>query len=137
MSVNPLQQSQGLGLSASAEGEVSPLQQSMQRAMPADSAVSGQTDYFQQLARQLADFWQTHPAVTNSQLDQEITRLSQESQPPRTLTLNQRQLIAGYANASSDGALNGLRVGYVAQNQFLLDWSNDIFKKPDDEENQW
>jgi hypothetical protein len=137
MSVTPLQQQYGAGLQGTGDGDVVSLQQSMQAAMPADGPATGQADYFQQIGQQLADFLRAHPAASNSELDQEITRLSQESQPARTLSLNQRQLIAGYASESTDGALDGLRVGYVAQNQFLLDWSNDIFKKPDDDENQW
>jgi hypothetical protein len=105
--------------------------QEQEDSSPADA------DFYRRTGMDLADFVQTHPDASYADLDQEIDRLAEKDDPERHLSINQKQRIAGYARQSAEGSLDALRVSYVAQNQFLLDWSDSLFKKPDDEENQW
>lgn len=145
----------GLGRYASDPvDQLIPLQQSIQASQSGQPAAevgdaaqpgAGNDAAFFQVVSALVDYLGQHPSASSQELDQQLETAFHTQEPDQPLLVSDKLRVVGYAlkqlqdqgQASGQASLRKLQVNYLMVGQFVSTWSDQIFKKPDDEENQW
>lgn len=113
---------------------------------PAQDPDGADAESFPLVVSTLAEYLGNHPDASNNAVDQEITQLFKQFYPDHSIELKDKQLVLGYTKglmqdqqqpASATKVLDHLATCYFEVSQFIAQWGDELFKKPDDEDSQW
>lgn len=106
---------------------------------------AGNDALLSQVVSALVDYLAQSPAASLPALDQQLETVFHRLQPGQPLLVSDKLRVVGYAlkqlqdqgQVPGQAGLRKLQVNYLMVGQFASSWSDQIFKKPDDEEHQW